>query len=150
MDWNAIKPDLETGCTNWPHGKNGNGYGKIRHNGRSEYAHRAAWLMSGRKIPEGMVLDHICRNRLCVNPDHLELVTNAENIRRGLAGHHMKNGRAPRGDASHVSKVDESAVLRIRSMHKAGKTQRSLAAEFGISQATVSQIVRRVTWGHVQ
>lgn len=60
------------------------GYGRILTGGRRfELAHRVAYKLVKREIPEGMTLDHLCRNRLCVNPDHLEPVTMRENILRG-------------------------------------------------------------------
>ena len=51
--------------------------------GKKELAHRIAYEAANGPIPEGMVLDHLCRSRNCVNPDHLEVVTHAENQRRG-------------------------------------------------------------------
>lgn len=61
-------------------------YGRIRVNGVRVQAHRFAYTeIAGRHIPDGLHLDHLCRNRLCVNPDHLEPVTHRENCLRGVS-----------------------------------------------------------------
>lgn len=62
---------------------NRNGYWRITIEGQRVYAHRHAYEQANGPIPDGLVLDHLCRNRWCCNPDHLEPVTNEENIRRG-------------------------------------------------------------------
>ena len=72
-------------CLVWQGGQARGGYGKTWYQGRTVVAHRALWLASGREIPEGLTLDHLCRNRLCVNPDHLEPVTIGDNWRRAVA-----------------------------------------------------------------
>ena len=59
------------------------GYGHLHYEGRTRYAHRAYYLMYKAAIPDGLVIDHLCRNRLCVNPLHLEAVTLVENTMRG-------------------------------------------------------------------
>jgi len=73
--------DRSGDCHLWTGGKAGKGYGSFN-NG---YAHRFAYEQSKGAIPDGLVIDHLCRVHACVNPDHLEAVTNAENIRRGVS-----------------------------------------------------------------
>lgn len=71
------------GCWNWTQCRNTDGYGVVGRNRRRYPAHRYAWTLLRGPIPDGMELDHLCRNRGCVNPDHLEPVTHTENILRG-------------------------------------------------------------------
>lgn len=60
------------------------GYGQTTHEGKRWYAHRLSFILHGKEIPMGKVLDHLCRNRTCVNPSHLEAVTQKVNIQRGV------------------------------------------------------------------
>lgn len=61
-----------------------NGYGAFWLHGHQEPAHRVAYKMLIGPIPEGLTIDHLCRNRPCVNPAHMEPVTNGENVLRGI------------------------------------------------------------------
>lgn len=72
-------------CWLWQAGRNADGYGTIYADGRTRAAHRVSYEIHVGPIPEGMTLDHLCRVRHCVNPAHLEPVTNRENILRGTA-----------------------------------------------------------------
>lgn len=73
------------GCTEWQGSTLANGYGVIQYDGRTQYAHRVAYELHVGPIPEGLHIDHLCRNRVCINPAHLEPVTQAENNRRARA-----------------------------------------------------------------
>lgn len=79
--------DEETGCHNWPGAVNGDGYGLLERGGRSMSAHRWYWIQANGDIPEGMKIDHLCRNPRCCNPAHMEVVTNRENVMRGMSPH---------------------------------------------------------------
>lgn len=75
-----------TGCWNWLGYCNQNGYGRISINRKLTVVHRVSYEAHRGPVPEGLCLDHLCRNRACINPDHLEPVTGIENTRRGNSG----------------------------------------------------------------
>jgi hypothetical protein len=76
-----------SGCWEWGGHKDYKGYGRLKdENRRQVFAHRVSYQLAFGSIPHGMVIDHLCRNPSCVNPDHLEAVTNSENVRRGKRG----------------------------------------------------------------
>lgn len=80
-----VEVDPETGCWLWTGARDHSGYGQFAWTSDLiKRAHRAAYELLIGPIPEGLPLDHLCRVRLCVNPEHLEPVTVAENTRRGL------------------------------------------------------------------
>ncbi len=81
-----IYPCPVTGCWHWGGRWNsGNGYGKICWQGRHSMAHRVVYALLIGEIPEGLILDHLCRVRVCVNPEHLEPVSVQVNTLRGDA-----------------------------------------------------------------
>ena len=73
--WNRVSVNVDTGCWEWTGSLAQKGYGVIFYGGKPEGAHRVSYEMRYGKIPVGLELDHLCRVRNCVNPDHLEAVT---------------------------------------------------------------------------
>lgn len=71
------------GCWQWVAGVASNGYGTWSLHGRTNSAHRLLYTLLVGPVPAGLDLDHLCRNRLCVNPSHLEPVTRQVNLLRG-------------------------------------------------------------------
>src|SRR6266568_5486930 len=77
------KVDRSGACWLWTAHVGEDGYGTFSLDGHHQRAHRIAWVLLRGPIPEGLQIDHLCRVRACVNPDHLEPVTQRENILRG-------------------------------------------------------------------
>jgi hypothetical protein len=80
----AAKSKRVGSCVEWQ-GYISGGYGRLRINGSGVQAHRASYEVHVGKIPDGLQLDHLCRNMRCINPQHLEPVTASENQRRGTS-----------------------------------------------------------------
>lgn len=97
-----LKPGAN-GCIEWQAGTNGDGYGVFHPftttTNKKVYAHRWSYEQKHGPIPEGMHLDHLCRNTLCVNPDHLEAVTPRVNLLRGVgfSATNAKKTHCPQG-----------------------------------------------------
>lgn len=78
--WSKVDKSAGDGCWPWTASRDRNGYGQFGLGGKMRRAHRVAYeLATGRPIPAGMQVDHRCRNRPCVRPDHLRLATNKQN-----------------------------------------------------------------------
>ena len=113
-----IDVDPGAGCWLWTGGKGANGYGQIGVGSvldgsrRLAAVHRVAYEEMVGPIPDGLVLDHLCRTRSCVNPDHLEPVTFEENVRRGEAGRHGFNTSKTHCPAGHAYDAANTHIKR--------------------------------------
>lgn len=142
--WSKVEiPPNESDCWTWTHGVNGNGYGRFRFNNGQKSAHRFAYEFMNGPAPEGMVIRHLCHNRLCVNPRHLAIGTSKDNAQDAIEA-----GRFSRGTINGNSKLTDEMVLYIRQNPDRLKG-RDLASKLGISPATVSGVKNGRVWRHV-
>lgn len=139
---------MSTLCVLSTHVKNHSGYGQITKNGKSILHHRWIYMEAhGLAEPDikRKVVMHTCDNPACINPEHLVLGTQADNMADKTAKGRAKGLSRP-GTANPRAKLTEVDVLAIRSSRG---TQQELANKYGVSQAHISEIVLRKTWKHL-
>ena len=98
----AARTERRGECLVWTGSKDSGGYGHLKVNGAQTLAHRYAWERENGPVPDGMMIDHICHKRTCVNVDHLRLATVAQNSAnrsgaRGFRKHNLPRGVYPSG-----------------------------------------------------
>jgi len=134
-------------CIEWEKSRTRSGYGKRWWQGKVCRAHRVAYVEEkgiDLKDIDGLVVRHKCDNPACINPNHLELGTQKDNL-RDMA----ERGRSTRGEAGHFAKLTADQVEDIRSRYAfrcSVNGGRVLAAEYSVSEATISMLVRGITW----
>lgn len=132
--------DTVTGCWIWQRWIR-HGYGAISVNDKSIRAHRFSWELFRGPIPCGLCVLHKCDVPRCVNPDHLVLGTQQENM-----SDRCKKGRTICGEAHYKAKLTDSQILLIRSDDR---TNKLIANDYGVTNALVSRIRLRQIWKHV-
>ena len=110
----------ESGCHEWMGPRNKAGYGKFQLQGASLLTHRLAWEMEVGPIPEGLTIDHLCRNRCCLRIDHLEVVTGLVNILRS-DGPSARNARKTHCKRGHEFTIENT----IKSVSRNGRPART-------------------------
>lgn len=143
--WDKVK--VKQGCWPWRGAKDSNGYGLIcigtsRDRGKKTKAHRVSYQMHFGKIPEGMCVCHTCDNPECTNPGHLFLASHSENM-----ADMVSKKRHAYGSRNGQAKLCELDVCLIRELKHI--KNKKLAAFFGVSDATISQVLSCQTWKHV-
>lgn len=129
----------ETNCWEWGGWIDHNGYGRFPYKKKSLFAHRVSYEVFVGTIPDGLLIRHKCDNPPCMNPDHLETGTQADNIRDMI-----ERGRKPilSGENGPMAKLSREEANAIRDEYAHGVlTQKLLAEAFGLDQSTVSDII---------
>lgn len=141
--WSKVNVGEPNECWEWLASKGTTGgYGMFHIHYKMWRAHHVAWVLTFGPIPVGLCVLHHCDNRTCVNPYHLFLGTNADNITDAV-----QKGRLARGEQVGTSKLTEVQVLAIRELYAIGKwTQEELGDMFGVSQSNISLVVRGEWW----
>lgn len=136
---------MKTACKPWAGTIDGQGYGRINRRGRAMLAHRHVWEeANGAPVPHGMVIMHLCDNRPCVNPEHLQLGTHAANQKDKTA-----KGRQAKGEGNGRAKLIESQVIEILEQAAAGRTSRDIARTYDVDPKTVYKILHGLMWKEV-
>lgn len=150
FEWlkNAVATRDRSDCWEWPFKSTTSGYARMS----TRKASHIALELDGRQRPKapGDFALHSCDNRLCVNPSHLRWGTQEDNVGDAVSrGRHKMPGL--KGSAKNQSSLIESDVVTIRNVaDRKTRTQTQLAEEYGVGIATISRIVNRKMWKHVE
>lgn len=131
-------------CWEWNGTRNDRGYGKLYYRNRQYRAHRVSYELHHGSIPDGVDICHKCDNPPCVNPNHLFVGTRQVNVNDMVA-----KGRDLHGERAHHAKLREQDIIEIRALCAAGIPQKEVAERFGVIRRTISFVVSRQTWRHV-
>ena len=147
--WDRVIVKSDNECWEWQGPTAGKGYGFFCSNGKSEYAHRYSYSLRNGPIPSnigyhGNCVCHTCDNPICVNPNHLFLGSNLDNVKD-----RDSKGKNPAGERNGQAKLKEKEVLEIRKLSEQGKTQQYIADIFGVTQSNVECIVNRKSWKNI-
>ncbi|KIC85804.1 hypothetical protein RN49_17570 [Pantoea agglomerans] len=132
------------GCWQWTASLLTGGYGGFRLNGKTLRAHRVSFELAYGPIPEGLMVRHKCDNRLCCNPEHLELGTNQDNMDDMKARGRQKSLK---GSHNGNSKMRAEWVMAIRTDNR---TCRELSSVYGIDPTQISNIKTGKQWSDIK
>lgn len=145
--WSKVRKGGPNECWEWlPKARSGQmGYGTMRINDRPCYAHRVSWVLHNQKqIPGGMCVLHGCDAPRCVNPSHLRVGSQGDNVKDMKA-----RGRTLVGERNPRNILSEDQVREIVKRIEAREVRRETAKAFGISEGTIQSIAQGRIWKHV-
>ena len=145
--WEKVDIRSDDECWNWKASIRSDGYGQLNRGKRGlgmESAHRVSWTIHFGDIPVGLHILHSCDNKLCVNPSHLFLGTNSDNV-----SDKVKKDRQMKGESVPTSKLNRKDIKEIRKLYVPWSRDysiASLAKQFNVSYAAIYKVVSRETW----
>ncbi|QDH94161.1 hypothetical protein Ro103_43 [Escherichia phage vB_EcoP-Ro103C3lw] len=131
-----------TGCIEFTGKLDSNGYGRVMVDRNRHLVHRLSYQIHKGPIPDGMVVMHSCDNRGCINPEHLSVGTQRDNMQDK-----MTKGRQSRGARLRKSSLTDLDIMAIRSSLSSTS---ELSDRYSVSRVTIRNIQRRKTWQHVE
>ena len=144
------KIEKTSSCWNWTAALRGNGYGCMKYNGKLVDSHRVSWMIHNGDIPKGLLVCHSCDNRKCVNPDHLFLGTQSENMQDCLIKGRLKTPiglRFVNGSYPKNTKIPLSFAISIKKAvsERGCSTLKSISIKYGVPY----QYVRDISCGRI-
>lgn len=131
-------------CIEWTATRAWDGYGVIDVRGKQYKAHRISYEVHFGPIPAGLIVRHRCDNRPCVNPEHLEIGTHADNTRDAI-----ERGRIAVGEDSGSARLTNDEARDIYRRGISGESGADLARSFGVGESTVYRILRGQAWSAI-
>jgi len=141
-----IKINNDTGCHEWV-GPKKEGYGWFSIDGNLKSAHRISFEIHKGPIPEKINVCHSCDNPSCVNPEHLWLGTQFDNVNDMMS---KKRGNKASGESHHKAKITEDDVRLIRSLLSEGISMRHIQHKLNISYRIIQRVCSGQSWSHVE
>jgi hypothetical protein len=158
--WASVQKGADNECWLWAAGRTGRGYGAFYIDGKQMPAHRFSMMIkANHPLPDGWFVLHSCDNPPCVNPRHLRLGTQKENVADAIERNRHKNPppvpserpyeHCARGTQIHTAKLNEWAVRDLLKERLTGRNFTDLGQEFGLDATTVADICKGKGWSHV-
>jgi hypothetical protein len=145
--WKKVDKKGGDDCWNWIGQLSNSGYGKIKMNNKTYSSHRLIYEFTFGMISDGLQINHICNNRKCCNPTHLQLGNQQDNMTYMVL---TNRSHHPIGETHPNHKLTEDDIIQIRSLYVVGnQTQSEIGKLFGVAQTTICAIVNNINWKHI-
>ena len=143
------EPEPNSGCWLWLKSVISTGYGNARMNGGNVLIHRMLYSLIFGPIPDGLYVCHACDTPSCVNPKHMFLGAQKDNMQDAAIKGRLYGRETPKGQGHGMAKLTEADVLDIRRERENGDTLKTIGQAYGVTLGNVGLIVNRKTWKHI-